>query len=335
MTSPRRGSAATASRAASAVASRRVSARVQEPPSASRARSVSARTARPRPRARPANSPRQQPGRGLQGRQGGDRLGEAERDLQGIRRPARAQRPVGPAPGQPPGPQAGTAEAVEDRRPGERGHLAHRDQPQRGEPLQGLALEREPLGREGGEEPGHLARAEHQGPPQRGLPRGLQGGEARRGGAQPAVGAHRQRGPRPAQHPLQAAVQAPEPAGREAGDSGLARLDRRAHVLERAEHPLARLGRRVGVGHHQLQIRAAGQRLAHPQARADPLGLGRRGAEPDHLSRPGLGAERDRQVGLPPGPAQGDHEREPGDEGGDDHEGNAVLPRLAWIQGGG
>ena len=92
-------------------------------------------------------------------------------------------------------------------------------------------------------------------------------------------------------------MQAHGPAGVERRPLLADGLDREARRLQALERALERVGGRVGVGHHQLQARAAGERLADPQPRPDALRLGRRRAQPHHLGGARRGAERHRRVG--------------------------------------
>ena len=96
-------------------------------------------------------------------------------------------------------------------------------------------------------------------------------------------------------------------------------LDGEAGGLQALEGALGGVGGRAGVGHHEVELRAAGERLAHAKAGAYAAGLGRGRAEPDHLRAAGIGAERDRGVEGPPGAQQGDEQREARDVDGDDH----------------
>ncbi len=234
-------------------------------------------------------------------------------------RPARAQRPVRLAAGQQPGVEAGRAQALEGRGPREGRHLADGPQPQVVERAHQVRRERQPGDRQRRQEGRHLVRADHQRAAVGRLAGRLQGGEAGRGGPHAPAGAHRQRRARPAQDALGPAVQPAQAVGLEAGVAELAGLHPGAHRLQAQDHPLGRLGRRRGVGGHQVEPGAAGQRLAHPQPGPHALGLGGRGAEPHDLGRARGRAERHRAVHRPAGREQRDQQREAGDVSGDDH----------------
>ena len=279
---------------------------------------------RPQGRAAAAGGPRelaqQQPGGGLERRQRPHRLGEAEGGAQRHRRAARPRRAAGLAARQAPGAQAGEAQPVERRRGREGGDLAHRAQPevvQRGHQVGGQG---QPPGRQRGQELRDLVGVDHERPAPRRLAGGLEGGEQRRRRPDAAVGAHRQGGPHPAQDR--------RPARRAAAACRARRRPpRRAPIgstakpsaSSRSRMPLQRLGGRVGVGHHEVEPRAARERLAHPQAGPHPRGLGRRRAEPDHLGRPRRRPQGDGRVERAPGLEQRHQQREAGDVDGDDH----------------
>ena len=105
------------------------------------------------------------------------------------------------------------------------------------------------------------------------------------------------------------AVQPQRPAGVERRPVDADRLDREAVALEALEEPLQGLRRGVGVGHHEVEPRAARQRLAHPQAGPHPR-------------PPRPPACRARSPAAPPAPAPGRPARRAG-------AGPGAAPRAA------
>ena len=130
--------------------------------------------------------------------------------------------------------------------------------------------------------------------------------------------------PRPPQDPLQAS--APEPTQAGGLEEGLARpprLDRGADPLQASQRLLPGRLRALGIGRHQRQLGAAGERLAeaHPGAHAERLGGP--GGLSDHLRPAGLGCQRQRPgEQRPPALFQDRQEGEPGDERASDRASN-------------
>ena len=73
---------------------------------------------------------------------------------------------------------------------------------------------------------------------------------------------------------MQAAVQADQAVGAEERPAGRERLDRGAHLLQPLQQRLGGVGHGTRIGGHELQPRAAGERLADPHPGRHPEGGG-------------------------------------------------------------
>ena len=109
------------------------------------------------------------------------------------------------------------------------------------------------------------------------------------------------------------------PPGAEPGGAGRPGLHRRPDPLQRAHPGVPGVGDPGRVGRDEPQRRAARERLAQPQPRAQAVGLGGRGDLADELLAPRLGRQGDRP-GRQHVPAPGgDGEREARQQDADDH----------------
>ena len=85
-----------------------------------------------------------------------------------------------------------------------------------------------------------------------------------------------------------------QPVRLEERAAGPVRLDRGADPLEPVEHLAPEAANALGVGRHEPQLGAAGERLPHPHPGRDAERLGGRRDLADHLLAARLGRERDR-----------------------------------------
>ena len=207
------------------------------------------------------------------------------------------------------GQQPGRAEAIGERRPGQRGEIAERSDPEPVEAVgkgRGLVPEAQQcdglgvqFGRPCDDRRAPRARADG----------GGERAEARRSGPDPgraAQGAAHRRD----DAVERAAVQAAKAARVEAGEPGTVGLDRRADRLECPDDPLPRVGDPDRVGRHERQTRAARERLAQAHPGMDAERLGRVRDLADELLAARLRCEGGRPLQERLAPAGGDGELE-------------------------
>ena len=288
-----RGPRARRIRAGSALASRRVTARRQVPPSTKRADRASARSERPRRSRAGEHAGHEELQRTLELRARG-RLGQLEALPHRLGRAAGHERGVAPE-REVERQEAGVAEALGERaRPA--GRRARRACARRAARALGQRLE---LGARAQERRraaarGRPARApadDDPGPARARVARGGVGGEAagrRAERGRPSARARRAAGSTPSRRP-------PWMPSRPAdGEVGLARavgLDLRPDALEPVEHDVPQRAHALGVGRHEDELGAAGERLPHAHPRRHAEGLGRRGDLPHELLAARLGRE--------------------------------------------